>query len=267
VPDFLFWRDSYTEISAYVHLFIGVRLVSFIFHLPRNIRASTVDLVSSFAVRLPNLRNLHLLQHYIPNVLDQLQPPAWNGLSSFTRSFRHLASLTTEFPLTAEAIQYLSLLPSLKSFQIYNECEDILHVFDKRPYGGFANLRELCLKRSLQHPLDFSKRCDFHFCRHLPCTSPLLVDLRTLNYGDFPSHFETAVRTLASALFLFKTSAPSIMTKVFRLIYLNHYSLSKICGTFTSAHSSRSISIMQISKVSLSLGHDCMNSFFLVPPG
>jgi hypothetical protein len=135
------------DIFPYVDLFLGLHLVRLILHFPKEPIPGALDLCSSIKSLSPNIDALQLRlggSEYPLSYLQHSQPV--DELSSLACSFPQMTMINVNFPVTAEAIKHLSLLPKLTNVTIPNEATEMLKIItDAGLQGAFASLDSLDL--------------------------------------------------------------------------------------------------------------------------
>jgi hypothetical protein len=139
------WGELDPDIFPYVDLFLGPHLVLLNLRLPKDPTPVDIDLCSSVKNLSPNISMLCVRhgwsdypQYFVPQPVDEL--------CLLACSLPHLTSININFPLTPEAIKYLSLLPNLTRFAIPNDAAEILKIIaDAGLQRVFAGLTTLSL--------------------------------------------------------------------------------------------------------------------------
>jgi hypothetical protein len=140
----LFWVELDIDIFPYVELFFGPNLVELSLDFPKVAIPGAVDLCSSIKNLSPNISTLELRLR--AGVIRYIHQPSLPGFSSLACSFPQLTAIHVDFPVTAEAIKHLSLLPKLTQLIIPNDASEMLKsITDARLRRVFANLTILCL--------------------------------------------------------------------------------------------------------------------------
>jgi hypothetical protein len=122
------WVELNADIFPYVELFFGLHLVKLSLGCPKELTPAVVDLFSSIKNLSPNISTLTLVAGgLLPYYCRRLPIPV-AGLSSLACSFTQLTSINVNFPVTAEAIKHLSLLPNFLELFINNDAAEIVKV-------------------------------------------------------------------------------------------------------------------------------------------
>jgi hypothetical protein len=143
------WVEPDADIFPYVDLFLGPHLVGFrldLRYLKEPIDIPALDICSSVKNLSPNISMLYLMLGWseYPRVA---QPTRLSDeLSSLACSFPGITKINTNFPVTTEAIEYLSLSLQLAELLIPNDAAEILKIVtDAGLRRVFASLTTLTL--------------------------------------------------------------------------------------------------------------------------